>query len=769
MLAIVAKSDTEWGFSRRELAYDVVALVSTALGTMLAAVAIYGPWGWRRSVPLSEGFDFRLHALFAQLAMHGDVTGTDRLGAPFGLHMADFAIGNDRLSLWAFRALGTFISDPITVVNVYFLASFAFVASAGYLVARALGVQRVLSIAVGILYAFVPYHFSHDAMHAFLSNYSGIALVVLVAIWAAQREIPVPWITVPRASWRHRDSAKLGAIGLIVVYGGSLGGYYAAFGVLVLIGGGVIGAMRQPPGTQNPLGRGRIFAAALIVAGALGAVTLANNVGSLSTRAADGTNHEVAFRTVGENERYALHITQAIVPGPEHRVGFLADAGTRAREGDQPGEPGTYLGIVALLGVAAAIVNLLLWGLRPRDRSIDDVRDDDDPVTNSAETMTILGGLSVWILAFATVGGLGMVIAVAGVSQFRAWGRLSIVLSLLGFLAAALYAQRWWQQANRRPSWMRYSVLGIVMAVALLDQIPASVRPNYASERISYDATRAFVAEMESALPRDAMVFQLPVARFPEAGPTGAMEDYSLLVPYLVGSNSLRWSYGGMKGRAQDWQLTVANQSFTTMITSVAAAGFDALYLDRRAYADRGAAIERQLAPLTGPPVATSADGRLSWFDLRPRHHALVQLHGKAHIAAVGKHVVHSVVPRISGKVSGTPGAWTGEQRWIGATSSLRMDNTLNVDRAITVQLHLQSPTATRVTLRGFGPSKTITLQPEVATKVVVAGTLRANQSADLTMQIQGRTIPNIDNALQPKAKLLQVQIDERFVSQSLG
>lgn len=733
------------------------------------AAVLYRPWGWHRAIPMSSGFDGVQQALFADLAVHGQLAGTDRLGAPFGLHMGDFAIGGDRISLWWFKLIGQVASDPITIVNIYFLLGFGLVAGATYLVARALRLGSVPSVAVALLFTFVPYHFAHDAQHSFLANYSGLALVVLLAVWVMRDELPIPFVRVPRAQWTAAHRTRLVAVVIIVLLGASTGSYYAGFAVILLVGAAALSQLHRRSWAS--------LGAAGVVIAALGLVAVANTLPSIIWRESHGVNNQVAFRSVADNERYGLHLTQALLPGPEHRVAPLASLGERARNVDQPGEPGMYLGVVAVIGLAGSVLALLALGLRGRPET----SDDDHRRSRWERTMRqaravgvdpdggpplplICGVLGLWVLAVATMGGLGFTLAVAGFTQFRAWDRFGLVLSLLGLLSMGWWATLALARTNEHRRLRGYAAVGLIVIVGLFDQIPGTVTPDYASARVHVDATRAFTAAMETALPSDAMVFQLPVATFPEAGPTGDMADYSLLLPYVVGNRSLRWSYGGMRGRAQDWQLAWANQPFDVMIKGVAAAGFDALYIDRRAYGDRGASLDAQLLPITGPPVATSADGTLSWYDLRPLHAALVRLHGEHAITEAGTHITSGVVPRFSGDIGNNEAVLTSQRRWIGSDGIVHLDNPLDVDRRITITLSLFAPKPATLHASGVGGNRTVHIDGDMTTNVTITATIRPRTIATLHLHVDGLTIPTKDLEFAAKARITQFLVSEPTV-----
>ena len=64
----------------------------------------------------------------------------------------------------------------------------------------------------------------------------------------------------------------------------------------------------------------------------------------------------------------------------------------------------------------------------------------------------------------------------------------------------------------------------------------------------------AFVAALERRLPKDAMVFQLPVVDFPEHSAIERLSAHDLIKEGYLHSKTLRWSAGGVRGRDGEWQ-----------------------------------------------------------------------------------------------------------------------------------------------------------------------------------------------------------------------
>ena len=123
----------------------------------------------------------------------------------------------------------------------------------------------------------------------------------------------------------------------------------------------------------------------------------------------------------------------------------------------------------------------------------------------------------------------------------------------------------------------------------LSDQLPPrETQTSINQSKALITSDRSFTATLEKALPPHAMVFQLPVMKYPESWPIGQMGDYEHFRPYLY-SRDLRFSYGNDKGRGQDdWQFEVERQPPLEMAALLERVGFNAIYINRSGYADRG-------------------------------------------------------------------------------------------------------------------------------------------------------------------------------------
>ncbi len=729
----------------------LAAAAALGMAAIIGAVLVYRPWGWRVHVPFSTAFDTQLNAIFIKNVLGGSVYSTGQLGAPFGQHLQDFPVGGDRWSYLLVRAIGLVSNDPYTVLNIFFIVGFGLIAACTYLVARELGLGVTTSSVVGLLSAFLPYHFWRGEMHVWLSNYVGQPLMVLLAVWVLRDELRLPLVHRHLGPWRSLERRRFWIAVVATLALGGTGGYYAVFAVCTLAAAGVVAQIRRRSW--------RSLVTGAVVAGGVAVVLGANLVPELLWRARYGVDHHVAQRLLVENDEYALRLVKLILPGPDHRFGPFAWIGRRTVYG----EGGESAGVIAALGLLSGWVLLVARGLRVRPTEVGrdgSTRDDSLPLA--------LAVISAFLFLLGTAGGLGYVIAIFGTTQFRGWDRVALPLALCGLFTAGWWVDRWLPHLDRRRV---RAVAGavVVLAVGFLDQIPVGATPAYASTRAQLHSTRAFVAQMAHALPRDAMVFQFPVVGFPENEQVGNMIDYELAKPYIVGDDRLRWSYGGIRGRETDWQVWWDQQPLGPRVAGIAAAGYDAIYLDRRAYAsDGGKAMMAGLTEAAGPAVATSIDGQLAWFDLRPLRDRLVQATSEAEVRRAGELILHGVTVTYDGDVSPNLDALGSQHRLVGSTAEITFTNPLGEARTIDVRTTWGSTSGAELHVLGAGPPQTQMLQ-NASSGVDFTLRLPANGSRTVRIALTGRGQPNGGVDFRVFAELRSLVFDEAEVRSVVG
>jgi phosphoglycerol transferase len=218
-------------------------------------------------------------------------------------------------------------------------------------------------------------------------------------------------------------------------------------------------------------------------------------------------------------------------------------------------------------------------------------------------------------LLVGTTGSFSTLIAVVW-PQIRSWNRLSVFIAFFSLAAVALLLEslRGMLERRRLPAPVFPAVLVVVLAAGVLDQTTPAYVPAYDAIASAYRADGAFFESLEQELPADASVLQLPYEPFPEPALSGR-ELYDPAKGYLH-SSDLRWSWGAMRGRPDDWVATIADKPAAEVIASARQEGFAGVLLDRFAYGPQAAAKEAEFRAAAGGPPIASPDGRYIFLRL---------------------------------------------------------------------------------------------------------------------------------------------------------
>ena len=125
---------------------------------------------------------------------------------PFGQANFDFAAPfGDVVHYVIVRVLGLVLGDPVLVFNAFFLLCFPLIAVVAYAVMRDLGAAPAPALVGGVLFAFLPYHLLRNQSHLFLTSYYAIPLAVWLVVAVAEgRRLLEPRRAAPDAARRRR-------------------------------------------------------------------------------------------------------------------------------------------------------------------------------------------------------------------------------------------------------------------------------------------------------------------------------------------------------------------------------------------------------------------------------------------------------------------------------------------------------------------------------------------------------------------------------------
>lgn len=541
----------------------------------MGLAALFGRAGWADWTS-PQWFDGDPIEVFARVHIASEQPGhallrfnrIERLGAPAAADWSAYPVP-DR-PVFVLAGLIARLTGLLAAVHVVNALITGLNAAAFFLCARWLRWRWEWAAALALVFAFCSYNVRWGITLS-LGQTFPLPLLVLLCARTARR---APWVGSIRR-WRW--------IGVAVgIWLGLSNPYLAYFAGVVAGGALVLALVRRVPSPRLTLVI--LFLASLVTS------FIVSNAGYITPHL-HGQTDEALVRSPDDMRVYALQPADWVVPPADHRVPYLAAWGRDYHAWQRTGEFFyNYLGVAGLLGMASL---LLRQGRRL--------------VRRGWSRLDPLLGLC-WITAFAVAGGLNAWLgAAAGLDVFRAGSRIGIYGTLWALLALG-----GWLAARSR-GWPRGASVAVAILVgglACWEQTPDLSDPAVRrSNQFRWDRMDQVIAGLEATLPRGAMVFQLPVVPFPEAGLVGRMQDYSHMRP-LLQSRALRFSYGHLRPSPWlAWGRFVSGLPVAEMVRALERAGFSLLWLDRRAYTDEGAELAARLGEAGATEWPVSADG----------------------------------------------------------------------------------------------------------------------------------------------------------------
>ena len=531
--------------------------------------------------PLNYLADANIFLMRAKAIVEGNwIWRNPRVGMPFGADWHDFPmnITLDSASMWV---LSRFTSAPGLILNLEWIIGIAMTAALGAYALIRLDFSLPIAASCGAIFALLPYEYFR-ATHHLHCLYYAVPLVSLAAIDLVRGK----WATfgdVPAYAW----------VGCVVA--GFTYAYTAFFAVFVLLAAGFLVILKR----RNF--RAPLFAAAL--AGTVCATALVDLSPALLFWAKNGSNAGMIFKSPAETELYGLKIRYLVTPVPDHPIPLLRAAESRLATVKYPefsnenewGRLGTF-GSVGFLYLAVFAIGAVV-----------------SPWFGAARGADLLGpcaGLTLICILFASVGSFSDFFSVFISPEIRCYARIFPFIGFFSVTAAATLLR----PLDRLPTALGILVLTAFTVLAGYDQaVPAQA---YDHSEAVYRRDDDFVRQIETVLPANSAVFQLPYTDFPNDIPLGKRLANDSLRPYLH-SSKYRWSWPAVIGNTSgEWNRLAAALPVPDMLRSISERGYSGLWLDQGGY-DPGTSPEHAIEQEVGAAPRLSEDGRFAFFDLR--------------------------------------------------------------------------------------------------------------------------------------------------------
>jgi hypothetical protein len=524
---------------------------------------------------------------------------SDRLGAPYSVQYYDFTssmMHNSGLVVMKIFALIT--HNAAAAMNLEYLSIFFTAGIISYFVMRNLKINCWISSLASSVFALSPYMLYRNIGHIVLAECYFVPLSILICLWIYERD---DVLTLDRNFFKRKINYVVLFFTFLIANNGIA--YYPFFTCFMFM----VTAVSKVAKTGKIKQGLRGVIATIMVCFFVVLSVLPGKIYTMVNGANDAAIDRSGFE---QAELYGLKIAQLFMPVNGHGIydeyidiynstAYLVNENSTA-----------YLGILGMIGFIVLMVCLFT----KREGIV-------------AKRLAYLSELNITLVLLGTIGGLGAMFAFFVSPMLRGYNRISIFIEYADILAMAVlldalivkirYKFKAREKKRSRVALVCgvYAVFGLVCIFSIWEGCPNLATPDYETIKAEYTSDADFVKSIEDSVEAGAMIYQLPYHKYPEEGPVNDMWDYDLYVGF-VHSDTLKWSYGSIKGRDEDaWNEAVSEMSYESMVSCLKEQGFAGIYIDRRAYtSDEINALESELEEIIGHAPSVSENENLSFF-----------------------------------------------------------------------------------------------------------------------------------------------------------
>lgn len=581
-----------------------IAMLCVLLFAAMYVLLGFGKYGLSTPYFYTGGDEFQPYTNNKMVLDSGWIWFNDDIGAPYGsAYIGWVQWGLMNADLLVLKIIGAFVkNDAIAATNLQFLLVFPFCALTSFMVLRALDVKRKIALFGAFLFSCSPYIFARSVMHLCLTTCYFIPFSILLCVWASEPG-DGRYLKFRKGFFKYKKNWAAVVLTLLIANNGV--GYYPIF-TCVLLG---ICALRNLLSQRKwaAIVKPVVTAALITFFFFLAAMPYFVYV------AVHGGGRAAIRNYSGEIEGVGLKLVQMFIPINDHGIGLLR----RFIDRYNLSMPMVNENYTAYLGIGGGIGFLLsLTGVfiaRKQEES-------------GGDRFHLYSVLNIGAFIYATIGGLGSVVATfTGFYMIRSLNRMSIYIMFISICTLCFVLGRceaFLKERGKKKQLLWHVGLIFFVLLCAYDLLPTYGQRDAMMEagKEAYLSDEEFIGEIEELLEDGDMVYQLPYHVYPESGPVNDMLDYHLFVGYLH-SDSLKWSYGGVRGGESDrWNEKVdCLPTMSMRISAVLRAGFKGIYIDTRAYtSEELVQLKTSIEDVIGISPIVSRNGMLLFYNLYP-------------------------------------------------------------------------------------------------------------------------------------------------------
>lgn len=585
-----------------------------------------------------------------------NIIATDKIGAPFGTNSSDYMSNfMDNFDNLISKILIIITGNIGLTYNIQYLFLFPIIGIISFFVLRNIKIRHSIAILGSLTFSFLPYIFIRNQTHIVLSEYQFIPLSILLCIWIYNDD----------DIFNKLNKKNLLCILFLVLIANNGIAYYPFFTCYLLLITGISKCIKQ----SKLLGLKQSFG----MIGIIFVCVVLNLIPYVCYILKNGANPLVANRSKIEAEIYGLKITQFFIPNNSLHIPILNKLityyGTNA---PLPNEGTEHLGVVGCIGIVILFLALFI------KKNIDN---------KSIKNIEVLSELNIFAILLGTIGGFGSIFSLVISSSIRGYNRISIYIAFIGIMSFCIVINEISKISFKK--YIFYPIILIIFIFSIFEQYP-NVKPDYNNTKLTFYSDKKFVDNIEKSLAKGSMIYQLPYHQYPETGPVNAMHDYDLFTGYFH-SNDLKWSYGGMKGRRSDiWNQKVASLDTEDMVKTISIAGFNGIYIDKRAYTDANYNnLEMELTNILKTKPVYSDNKLLVFFNMNKFNKRYKSLYNKTDLHRLKDKILNMNIIQLGAGFSSIEGKTPDQWIWLSNKAQLIIYNYTNNEKTYKMNFNI--------------------------------------------------------------------------------
>lgn len=519
--------------------------------------------------------------------------GTDRLGGTEGLNNANNIITGmhnaDQLTIKIF--LGITGNDIGKTVNFTYLSAFYLISLISYIVLRCVKIKRWISVAGSITYAFLPFIFIRNQEHLVLSCYYFIPLLVLLCLWIYEDD---SFLKLNKDFFKYPRNIAAIVMTCCIANSGIV--YWQFFGCFFLAVTAFVNVVRTK--------KLRFVRQAILCIVGILIFMILGCMPEIIDMLSGGSGIAGRVRSIPDAELYGLKLIQLILPLRGHGINYLEG---RVSEYNATApliteNVSAYLGMVGIIGLV--VLGCMLFKRKAENDS------------QNYKRLSALSELNIFGILMGTIGGMGTCFFVFVSQTLRGYNRISVYIAFFCITAVCIIVQEGSIRIKKRVLYIVYAVGMCLLALFGVWESTPKVTFDYEVSYGKWYAEDAFIKEIEAAVPKNSLIYELPYLKYPEGGTLNGMHDLELMAGYIH-SDTLRWSFAATyEGENDLWNQSVSEMESPEMISALKENGYAGIYINRSGFASKEewSAIEKELTEQLNVQPLISVDDNLSFF-----------------------------------------------------------------------------------------------------------------------------------------------------------